>query len=77
MIATKSYNVSQALAAIQELTQDELVFFIKILGEKASGKRVSLQPNKPDEHDFFLFGKWPDFEDADTLRAKAWKRRFI
>jgi hypothetical protein len=26
---------------------------------------------------FFLFGKWPDFEDADTLRGKAWKRNFI
>jgi hypothetical protein len=22
---------------------------------------------------FFLFGKYPDFEDADTLRQKAWK----
>jgi len=74
---TKSYKFCQALTAIQELTQEELVFLKKELEKKALKERFLFQSNKSDDHSFFLFGKWPDFEDADTLRKKTWKRNFI
>jgi hypothetical protein len=76
--ATRSYNFCQALTAIQELTQEELISLKKELGKKSSGKRILFKSNRrTDDHSFFLFGKWPDFEDAVTLREKAWKRNSI
>ena len=75
--AIKSYKFCQALTAIQELTHEEIISLKKELGKKTSRKRVLLQSDKSNNNSFFLFGKWPDFEDADTLREKAWKRNFI
>ena len=75
--ATKSYKFCKALSAIEELTHEELITLKKELEKKASKKRMLLQSNQSDEHSFFLFGKWPDFENAETLRKKAWKRNFI
>ena len=75
--ATKSYKFCQALTAIQALTQEELLFLKEELGKKTSKESILFQSNKPDNHSFFLFGKWPDFEDAGALREKAWKRNFI
>ena len=85
MIATKqttakSFMFSEILDVIQELTHDEIIFLKRELNKTTSKKRngYSLeQSDKLDEQSFFLFGRWPDFEDADTLREKAWKRNSI
>jgi len=71
---------SELLDVIQELTHDEVIFLKRELNKTTSKKRngYSLeQSDKLDEQSFFLFGRWPDFEDADTLREKVWKRNFI
>jgi hypothetical protein len=47
--------------------------------EKEPKKRLnqSEKTGNSEEQFFSLFGKYPDFEDADTLRAKTWKRSSI
>ena len=75
--ATQSYRYCQALTAIQELTKEEIISLQRELKNNSSEKKNSLQNNKSDDQSFFLFGKWPDFEDAKTLREKTWKRNFI
>ena len=76
-MTAKSFMYCQALAAIQQLTQEELLFIKMELEQKTFEKSILLQSNKLDNSSFFLFGKWPDFEDADTLRKNTWKRNYI
>ena len=76
-MTARSYNFCRALTAIQDLTEDELISLKTELKKKALGKRILFKSNRTDDNSFFLFGKWTDFEDADTLRDKAWKRNSI
>jgi len=79
-MTTKSFMFSELLGAIQDLTYDEVIFLKRELNKTTSKKRNGTpfeKSDKPDNESFFLFGKWPDFEDAGTLRAKAWKRNSI
>ena len=79
-MTTKSFMFSELLGAIQDLTHDEVIFLKRELNKTTSKKRNGFQEEKSDntnDESFFLFGKWPDFEDAGTLRDKAWKRNSI
>jgi hypothetical protein len=74
-----SFRMYKALAAIRELSQDELMTLQKEVFRKPTRKIASVIQPKPEDTNttFFLFGKYPDFEDATTLRQKAWKRNCI
>ena len=74
---TQSYRYCRALTAIRELTREEIISLKKELKNNTFEKSNLFQMNRPDDQSFFLFGKWPDFEDAETLREKTWKRNFI
>jgi hypothetical protein len=64
--------------AIPNLYGREVELFIvpKEEVKKKKSSQSKIIENK-EEQFFFLFGKYPDFEDAKTLRAKTWKRSSI
>jgi hypothetical protein len=64
--------------AMPNLYGREVELFI-VPKEKTRKKRLnqSKRSENMEEQFFFLFGKYPDFEDAETLRTKTWKRSSI
>jgi hypothetical protein len=64
--------------AIPNLYGKEVELFI-VPKEEPKKKRLtqSEKSENKEEQFFFLFGKYKDFEDAETLRAKTWKRSSI
>jgi hypothetical protein len=74
----KSYRLHKVLAAIQGLTQDELISLKNELAKGSSPKKPAMKSECSEEDKtFFLFGKCPDFEDTVSLRQRAWKRNSI